>query len=338
MISPAIRRRLIDALVPVSQTTTFAGRTALLAGIPSQAFARDENNQVTDITNLISLLEDNYGEQGEWRLLQFIDNALATVKGAELGNTIVAIRGELELGRPKKQNLSDVLATYLFDLKKPVLQCLSSLPDEARMSGFLLPVPTRDPLPHFCNSLKHHAIKFDHWKRDQVLIPGTPPEIRQPHTSVEDAFKIALNHKVRLQKKSVIWSVYANDPGDAEALWRKLQHEFNCKISNSFIVVFGMPAEAPAPAGLLPLPAPVFTPKDVSDWVGSIIESLAWQERVKVKERWTRLIIADCSVHADGLPIGRIYEQLNYHCGLLTENQTEEAFLSSLDDLEPAGE
>jgi hypothetical protein len=121
---------------------------------------------------------------------------------------------------------------------------------------------------------------------------------------------------------------------DAQTLWTKLQGEFDAKLNNHFVVVLGMPADMQHPAGLSTLSPPKFTPKDVSDWVAPIVKSLAWQEPT-MTERWTRVIVADHVESEDGLPIEWLYERLEFHRNLVTQHQTEGAFVERLAELEP---
>jgi hypothetical protein len=338
MISADLRKRIVDLLLGVPLIESVGGRTALLASMPSPLL-RDNNNTLVDLQLLLSQLEVSFEIMGDWRLIIFIKNATNAVEGTELAKKLRRLLIELENvlaeSRKKKVNPSEIAQPYLFDLKQPVMHCLAHLSDP-KMCGFVLPAATSHPLRPFCDRLKHNAVQTDQWKRDQVFTAGIPLKIDPLHTSVDLAFRRAceLKVKVKSQNKIVIWPVYIQDSADALELWSRLKDEFGAEISRSFIAVFGMPPGISLPDGLLLLPAPNFKIKDVKDWISPIVESLEWRETLA--DRWTRIIVAECRPlncvnQDDDLLIDRMYEQLEYHRELLTQHQTEAAFIERLD-------
>src|SRR5215217_820351 len=89
MIPDDLRLALVEGLmrVPlVGVDDNAMGRTALLAGIPNTAyFTRNDANARGDVMVLVAQLEENFGVNGEWRLLQLVNNVLPMVQGTELG-------------------------------------------------------------------------------------------------------------------------------------------------------------------------------------------------------------------------------------------------------------
>jgi len=265
----------------------------------------------------------------------FIENARSRAAPTELAHELSAIGDELERGleesRKKPPNPADMAQFHLFDLRKLVLQCLCLLPEDARISGFLLSTPTRHLLQYFCESLKHRAVQQAYWKGEQVHVASVPLSVELPHTPLDVAYAKACKHRARLQTKIVVCSVFVQDAADAEALWARLRAEFPRELANPFVVVFGMPNPVRPPAGLALLPCPTFTQKDVRDWVAPIVESLKWQK--ELTERWTRAIVAEYVARETDLPIEWTYEQLAFHREMLTCNRTESAFNERLVEL-----
>jgi len=341
MIPDDLRRELADSLLRVPQIGDLAGRTTLLAGIPQLAhLGRNPTNASGDVMMLILQLEDNFGPGGEWRLLGFIDNALPSVAGTSLAQELQELRRELMRVRdrihPKQVHPAELAQPYLFDLRQPVLLCVNSLPGEASMCGFVVPTPTPRLLPYFCDSLKHRGVEERYWKRDQVAVTCATLRIDPLHTTVDLALRKACSNKPLLEKKIVVWAVYVKEASDAKALWLGLQDAFRPAPGHHFVVVFGMPANAHPPAGLMLLPSPVFTKKDISDWVGAIAERLAWRDGLV--KRWTAVIINGYADSENDLPIECVYERLEFHRDLVTKNQTEEALIECLSELELIGE
>src|SRR5271169_3684838 len=64
MIPLVTRKRLLEALLRVPQMDDYHGRTALLAGIPSEAITRSNSNAVSDVGLLVVQLENNFAADG----------------------------------------------------------------------------------------------------------------------------------------------------------------------------------------------------------------------------------------------------------------------------------
>jgi hypothetical protein len=343
MIPTDLRSRLVEALmrVPlVGEDGNRVGRDALLAGIPRHVTStRNEANARGDVMILVLQLEESFGPAGEWRLLQFIDNAIPTVLGSELARELRAIRQELEQARggarPAVRHPAEVAQVHLFDLRRPVLTCIGMLPPRAAVSGFVLPSPTPRLMGYFCESLKHRGVDGRAWSRDQVAPPRPTLEIDPVHTTVAGAVAGALKMGPLLSRKHVIWPAYVRAPADAEALWRGVSGGYAQPVDRHLVVIFGMPAGVAAPAGMFVLPAPQFSQQDVASWLGDIARVMAWEEAVV--QRWAGVIVTGFAAGQDDLPIDGVYDRLEYHRGLLVDIKTQEALVQALEDLELIG-
>jgi endonuclease G len=95
-----LRNDLADALNEVPTAATFAGRTALLDGLPHNievGLDRSENNRFTDITNLIDQLEQlGRLKNGERPVVIVAHNAWRLTRGTELGTRLEQLRTEIE--------------------------------------------------------------------------------------------------------------------------------------------------------------------------------------------------------------------------------------------------
>jgi V8-like Glu-specific endopeptidase len=84
----------------VQGTTEYAGRTALLAGLPPNIIAglNRSNACITDMTNIITQLEQlgRLDRTGERPLMIIAGNALMRVEGTDVGRTIKKVTQELE--------------------------------------------------------------------------------------------------------------------------------------------------------------------------------------------------------------------------------------------------
>ena len=343
MIPDDLRDRVIDALMRVpllGEGATAVGRTALLAGIPQvQAFSRNPENARGDVTILVLQLEDNFGPQGEWRLLQFLDTAARSVLGTQSGQDLQDIRLELErvrLGtRVSVVHPAEVAQVHLFDLRRPVLTCIGMLPPQAAVSGFVLPSPTPRLMGYFCESLKHRGVDQGAWSRDQVAPTRPALEIDPRHTPVAAAVASALKMSPLLARKHVIWPAYVRTQGDADVFWQGVSGGYARPVDRHLVVIFGMPPGVAAPRGMFALPAPQFSQRDVASWVGDIARVMAWQEAVV--QRWAGVIITGFGADQNDLPIDGVYDRLEYHRGLLADIKTQEALMQALDDLELIG-
>jgi hypothetical protein len=334
MMPVPLLRRLEDALLKLPQSRDFSGRTALLGNI--RVFNRSEENRRTDISNIVQQLQDNVTLVGEWLLLTFVDNAQNSVADIELGDELADIRKQLVKAkaeiRARQPNPADATELHLFDLQKPALQCMMALWNEKpRMSGFVLQAPTRILLRHFCNSLKYRAVDQRLWKEDRVFVIPVPVEIKLPETPIDTAFEQATRHEAKLASKAVICSIFAPTADDAKAVWLRLCGKYPQALENPFVVVFGIPEGAcPAPE-LIALDPPVFTQKDVRDWVEPIVKCMKWPETVA--DRWADKILLRHRGSADSLPIEWTYDQLTIHRDLLMQNKDEEAYEEFLAEL-----
>ena len=98
MIPDDLRLALVEKLlrVPGVAGGSRAGRDALLSGMPHLFLYRnEEGNARGDVTLLVAQLSEIFGANGEWRLLQFVNNALPLVRGAEVGTELLTIRDRL---------------------------------------------------------------------------------------------------------------------------------------------------------------------------------------------------------------------------------------------------
>jgi hypothetical protein len=335
-----LRRALVEVLMSVPGGDDPAARAAfLLAGIPHDYFTRNPANLFGDVMLLVSQVEEIFGAKGDWCLLQLVDNALPAVCGTELGKRLQQIRAELvevEKGlRPVQAHPAEVAQLHLFDLRRPVFTCMGLLPLDAKVSGFVVTTPTPKLLSYFCDSLKLRGAEYI-WSRDEVATTGTPQVIDPKYTPV--TVVVNKSDKVRslLAKKHVIWPIYVSDATDAVAVWRKLDRAFEKTLERHLVIVFGMPTGADVPPGMVLLPAPKFTSKDISNWVGDIGKALTWHETVT--ERWASVILVGCAGNADDdLPIEMVYEQLELHCRCITQNRNPHDLMNALEDLELIG-
>lgn len=94
-IGRAARDELVPLLLRLPLTATFAGRGALLAGIPAH-LNRDEGNARRDLLGVVEQLH-RLGRLsgGAWPLLQLIDNALGEVPGYELADDLRRLQRRL---------------------------------------------------------------------------------------------------------------------------------------------------------------------------------------------------------------------------------------------------
>src|SRR5262245_59421338 len=106
MIADDLRRTLVDIIFRAPIAQSHPGRTGLLAGIPNSGlFTRNDQNPLGDVTVLVTQLEEIYGPNREWRLLQFIDNVASSIPNTELQTNLLSIRVQLQTsGRASKLN------------------------------------------------------------------------------------------------------------------------------------------------------------------------------------------------------------------------------------------
>jgi hypothetical protein len=345
MIPKVIRDRLVEALLKVPGVDEKAGRDTLLIGVECEASTRHANSPRIDVQMIIARLENAVRlEDDRWYLLELLDNARRRTPRTELDRELKGIRNALEEmwveTRKKQLNPAFLAQPCLFDLREPVGKCLVSLPPDPGLCGFVLPTQTHRLLQHFCDKLSHRAVEMEVWTRNEVFTAHRYI-IDVPHTSVQDAFTHANKHKGHLTDQNVVWAVFMQDISDARDLWHRLGKEFGRKLAKHFIVVFGLPPgvlkRTKPPKTMLILPAPRCTARDVADWVGPIVKSLKWQE-VTLADRWSRVIIASNIESQEGLPIERLFDQLEYHRNQLTQHPTEEAFAKRLAELEQIGD
>ena len=83
------------------------------------------------------------------------------------------------------------------------------------------------------------------------------------------------------------------------------------------------------------LPAPKFTRQDISDWIAVIGKTLTWRE--EEIDWWAELILLNCAGNPDDLPIEMVYEQLEHHCGLVTQHRNPDDLMNALKVLELIG-
>jgi hypothetical protein len=339
MIPDDLRLALVESLlrVPlVGGENGLAGRNALLAGMPLRFLHRNEANAYGDMLLLVDQLSGIFGANGEWRLLQFVNNALPPVDGTDLGARLKQLRAdllELERGfRPVHVHPAELAQVHLFDLRLLVNICSGSLLGPAKASGWVITTPTPRLLAYFCDSLKQRGAGDGVWNRDEVATP-TPPLVIDPrHTTV--AYVAARSEKVRslLTRKHVLWPIYVADAADAEALWLQLSETFEETPEHHLVIALGMPAGTNPPAGMTPLPAPRFTSQDIVNWLSPIGKTLTWQQR-RI-EWWAKLILTGCAGNPDDLPIEMVYEQLERHRGLITQHRNPADLMNALEDLE----
>jgi hypothetical protein len=342
MIPDDLRLALTEKLlrVPGVAGASRAGRDALLSGLPHLFLYRnEEGNARGDVTLLVAQLSEIFGANGEWRLLQLINNALPMVHGAEVGTELIAIRDQLlevQRGlRPVPVHPAEVAQVHLFDLRKPVCVCIGKLPDVAKTSGFVITTPISRLLRYFCESLKQRGASDGIWGRDQVAAPGAPVVIDPRYTTVAAVASRSDNFRRVLAHKHVLWPIYVDNAADAAALWEQLEGAFNEQLEHHLVITFGMPEGADPPPGMTMLPAPTFTTQDICNWVSAIGKALPWPEN-KI-DWWARLILMNCVGNGENLPVEMVYEQLERHCGLITQYRNPDDLMNALEDLELIG-
>src|SRR5262249_48177046 len=135
-------------------------------------------NPLGDVTVLVTQLEEIYGPNREWRLLQFIDNVASSIPNTELQTNLLSIRVQLQTtGRPSKLNPAETAQVHMFDLRQPVMMCVGQLPRDGGVSGFVVPGATPMLLKNFCESLRHRGEQYAAWTRDRVVQPYAPKVI-----------------------------------------------------------------------------------------------------------------------------------------------------------------
>ena len=334
-----VRDELVETLlrVPFVPEGGRAGRDALLAGLPSVFLYRAEaGNAFADVRLLVTQAADVFGPNGEWCVLQLADNALAPVRGTEVGAKLLKIRERLvEVQRglwPVPVHVAEVAQVHLFDLWRPVGICILSLPLVTQTSGFVVTAPTKELLGYFCDSLKQRGVDESVWARHEVAT-RPPMEIDPKHTTV--AFAANKSDQVRslLAQKHVLWPIYVANVDDAAALWQQLQGAFENTLEHHLVITFGMPEGTKPPDGMTLLPVPKFTSKDISNWVSPIAKRLTWHE--KEIDWWVKLILVNCDGNQENLPIKIVYEQLEHHSRLVTQHhRNPEDLMNALKDLE----
>jgi hypothetical protein len=337
MIADDLRRDLVFALSRAPAAQTDPGRTSLLAGIPGAAyFSRNRDNGPGDIMSLVLQLEETYGPNGDWRLLQFIDNAAVTVAGADVARELQRIRNELQRPlRPRTVRPAETAQVHLFDLRRPVMMCVGQLPPTGGISGFVLPSATHRLLQYFCDSLRYRGVEYEAWTRDRVAPTPSPLVIGPLQTAVSVAAGRVKNFQQVLAVKHVFWPVYVDNEADADALWQAAKSAFDPVPRNHMIVVFGMPEQRALPPGMISLPPPQFTSQDVANWMTEIVKARAWQE--SLVQRWTAVIITGYNTGGP-LPVDLVYDRLERTHGLVNAYRDDErGLLQELQDLEAIG-
>jgi hypothetical protein len=95
VLTPELRKQLVDAVMLIPTTESFDGRSAYLAGVPTST-NRHTTNALADLNTIFEQL-NKLGKlnSGEWPLLIVIDNILTYVDGFELHKTISQLRKTL---------------------------------------------------------------------------------------------------------------------------------------------------------------------------------------------------------------------------------------------------
>jgi hypothetical protein len=339
MIPQELRHELVEKLlrVPVANGDGgYLGRTSLLGGIPHSAIQRNRANAETDTRLIVNYLEESFGPYGEWRLLEFLDAAVATVPGAKLETELRQIRAELLAAKerhwPARRQPAELGQIHNFDLRLPVRFCTVSLMDRGcQVSGFVINTPTHRLLRYFCERLRQHGESEELWRRDQVAEPKPALVINPMHTPVPLAPGKLDEVRARLAWQHVIWPIYVTSPDDARVLWQQLAAAFGAACDHHLVVTFGMPAGAEVPAGMTVLPEPRFTRKDIADWINPIGAAVPLDTRDV--ERWASVIEQGCAAISEALPIEIVYEQLELHYGLLTRNRHPTTLMLAVNDL-----
>jgi len=338
-----LREELVENLLSVPSVAGGGrpGRDVLLRGMPSVFLYRNESGNVhADVALLVTQSLDVFGEGGEWCLLQLVDNALPQVRGTEVGMKLLKIRRQLlevQKGLWRiPEHPAEVARVHRFDLRIPVGICIWSLPGVPKVSGWVVTTPTPRLLGYFCESLKQSGVDERRcWGRDEVAATGPPMVIDPRHTTVPVV--VNKSNKVRslLAGKHVLWPIYVNDAADAAALWRQLEGEFEKTLEHHLVITFGMPAGTEVPPGMTVLPVPKFTQQDISDWIAVIGKTLTWRE--EEIDWWAKLILMNCASNPDDLRIETVYEQLEHHCGLVTQHRNPDDLMNALKVLELIG-
>lgn len=128
MIPDDLRLALVENLLCVPFVAE-GGRDALLSGMPNLFLYRnEEGNAFGDMVLLVAQLSEIFGANGEWRLLQLVDNALPSVGGTEVGWQLRKIRGELV----EVQKGLRPVQVHPAEIAQPRLSVVG---DEARLAG-----------------------------------------------------------------------------------------------------------------------------------------------------------------------------------------------------------
>jgi V8-like Glu-specific endopeptidase len=110
-----VKGRLLDALTGVPGTDVFAGRTALLQGIPDNirdGLNRNSDNRLVDLINIVDQLE-RLGrlDNGERPVVIITHNGWRMARGSELGKLLAEIEKEVEAAYGGDEPLADLPAT-----------------------------------------------------------------------------------------------------------------------------------------------------------------------------------------------------------------------------------
>lgn len=337
-----LQEELVESLqcVPSVAGGGRAGRDVLLRGMPNVFLYRNESGNVhADIALLVTQSLDVFGEDGEWCLLQLVDNALPQVRGTEIGTKLLRIRQQLlEVQKGLWRvpvHPAELAQVHLFDLRKTVGICIWSLPDVPRASGFVVTTPTSRLLRYFCDSLKQSGAAEGRWSRDEVVMTGPPTVIDPRYSPVAAVVSKSDKFRSLLSEKHVIWPIYVDDAAEAAALWRQLEGAFEKTLEHHLVITFGMPAGTDVPPGMTMLPAPKFTSRDISNWLAAIGKTLTWRD--EEIDWWAQLILVHCAGNPDDLPIEMVYDQLEHHCGLIAQYRNPKDLMKALRILDLIG-
>lgn len=332
-LEPRLRQELVEAILKTPIGRDYNGRSTLLAGLSiGPLFFRDDANDEKDLRLIVSQLEERLFDYSDPRLVQLIDNVIGTVRGTELGTTLLSIRTTVEELRGRvRTRTAETGQVHLFDLRSLVLRCISHLPDcRGGVFGFVVPAATPRLLRYFCDSLRYRGEKSEYWQRNQVAPPNDVLVVAPMYMSVAGAIERLKKAGPLLAQKHVLWPAYVESEADAAALWQGAAAAFKDPLK-CLVIVFGTPEKTGPPAGMIPLPSPRFMKDDVSSWMTDIVKAKSWRE--VVIERSTR-VIAMGAVGEDSLPIDLTYTRLERYHGLLNEHDTDDAMLEALDALE----
>jgi hypothetical protein len=328
------QRRLVELLAQVPAMAGHAGRTAALPEIAGPQCPRDPYNSATDLKMIVTFLWGKYDASMRWALLLFLDNVLPNVEGMTLGNDLRFFHAQLAEQLNKRIKAAAVpfyADPDYFDLRPLIRQCATQIMDRTGLSVFVIPTSSRRLLRHFCERLKFFGAQISYWKHGAISWSGQTILVEPLHTTVERALEVAKSKRAQLATKHVLLAIYLNETADATALWNGLQQHFGATaFDNHLIVIFGMPADQAPPAGIFALQSPQFTRRDVEQWVDDLATSEEWLKAVA--KRWIEVIVSNFP--AGNLPIDHFYDQLDAHCKLLNQNQTEYSFTCRLTELE----